>query len=334
MRAFQGMEWTLRDVATYATTLESYAASGTRLYGGLTQRHLDPERVQDTLFPGLTVLALGLAGLASAPPRFRAPALLASAAAVVFSLGPETALYRTLHENLVLVRGVRALSRFSLVPVLALSVLAGFALAGRWRLSLARARRLSRGVGQRAHPLRARAPDERGRALAGGKGGGGGRPAAGRARHGGDAGRRGPLPAAGERGLRLHAPALHAGHGAAGAAARRGGRAPAARGRCPARRGPHRHGLARGGALRRGADRGGPARGHGTGRDRREAGAHAVDGGGDRGRPGLTKGDVGGDLRAERGAVDRHAARGVLQRRKDLDGAARRRPASPTPRSR
>jgi hypothetical protein len=136
MRAFQGMEWTLRDVATYSTTLQSYAASGTRLYGGLTQRHIDPERVRDTLFPGLTVLVLGLAGLASTPRRFRAVALLASAAAVVFSLGPETAVYRALHESLVLVRGVRALSRFSLVPVLSLSVLAGFALAGRWRLSL------------------------------------------------------------------------------------------------------------------------------------------------------------------------------------------------------
>jgi hypothetical protein len=136
MRSFQGMEWTLRDVATYATTLQSYAASGTRLYGGLTQRHVDPERVQDTLFPGLTVLVLGLAGLASAPPRYRAVAVLASAAAVVFSLGPETALYRALHESLVLVRGVRALSRFSLVPVLSLCVLAGFALAGRWRLAL------------------------------------------------------------------------------------------------------------------------------------------------------------------------------------------------------
>ncbi len=35
-----------------------------------------------------------------------------------------------------LVRGVRALSRFSLVPVLALSVLAGFALARRFWLSI------------------------------------------------------------------------------------------------------------------------------------------------------------------------------------------------------
>ena len=31
----------------------------------LTQRHLDPERVQDALFPGLTLLVLGIAGLAA-----------------------------------------------------------------------------------------------------------------------------------------------------------------------------------------------------------------------------------------------------------------------------
>jgi len=136
MRAHQGVEFTLADIAIYATTLESYAASGTRLYGGLTQRHLDPERVRDALFPGVTLLVLGIAGLARAPRRYRVVALLASAAAIVFSLGPETAFYRFLHEHVVLVRGVRALSRFSLVPVLALSVLAGLALARRWRLSI------------------------------------------------------------------------------------------------------------------------------------------------------------------------------------------------------
>jgi hypothetical protein len=136
MRAHQGVEFTLADVAIYATTPESYAASGTRLYGRLTQRHLDPERVQDALFPGVTLLVLGIAGLARAPRRFRVVALAASAAAIVFSLGPETGLYRFLHEHVVLVRGVRALSRFSLVPVLALSVLAGLALARRGRLSL------------------------------------------------------------------------------------------------------------------------------------------------------------------------------------------------------
>src|SRR5262249_33003032 len=131
MRAFEGMEFTLPDVAAYAATPESYAASGTRLYGPLTQKHLDPSRVRDTLFPGLAILVAGLAGLASAPPRYRAVAVAASAAAIVFSLGPETASYRFLHEHVVLVRGVRALSRFSLLPVLALCVLAGFALGRR-----------------------------------------------------------------------------------------------------------------------------------------------------------------------------------------------------------
>jgi hypothetical protein len=136
MRAHQGVEFTLADVALYATTPESYAASGTRLLGPLTQRHLDPERVRDALFPGFTMLILGIAGLARAPRRFRAVAVAASAAAIVFSLGPETGVYRVLHENVVLVRGIRALSRFSLIPVLALSVLAGLALARRGRLSV------------------------------------------------------------------------------------------------------------------------------------------------------------------------------------------------------
>ncbi len=139
MRAFQGVEFTRATVAEYATTLESYAASGTRAYGGVTQRHLDPEEVQDTLFPGLVTLVLGLCGLAVAPRRYRAVIVAASAVAVVLSLGPATGLYRFLHDNVVLFRGVRALSRFSLIPVLGLSVLVGFALSGRrrWAVSFA-----------------------------------------------------------------------------------------------------------------------------------------------------------------------------------------------------
>jgi hypothetical protein len=134
MRAFQGQEFTLETVSSYAATLPSYVAAGTQLWGPLTQRLLDPTELRDTLFPGLAVLVLGILGLASAPPRYRAVAVVASAVAVVFSLGPETAFYRFLHEHLVLVRGVRALARFALVPTLALSVLAGIALAGRRRL--------------------------------------------------------------------------------------------------------------------------------------------------------------------------------------------------------
>jgi len=138
MRAFQGEEFTLETVSVYATSLSSYAASGTRLWGPVTERQLDPEQVRDVLFPGLTVIVLGIVGLAAAPRRFRAVAIAASAVAVVLSLGPETAAYRFLHEHLLLLRGVRALGRFAVVPLLALAVLSGLALAGRrWLWSLA-----------------------------------------------------------------------------------------------------------------------------------------------------------------------------------------------------
>jgi hypothetical protein len=138
MRAFEGQEFTLETVAVYATSLASYAASGTRLWGPVTERQLDPEQVRDVLFPGLTVIVLGLLGLAVAPRRFRAVALAASGVAVVVSLGPETAFYRILHEHVLLLHGVRALGRFAVVPLLALAVLSGLALAGRhWTWSVA-----------------------------------------------------------------------------------------------------------------------------------------------------------------------------------------------------
>jgi len=136
MREFQGMEFSLKDLEIYSTTPESYLASGTPLYGPLTHRLLDPDRVHDALFPGFLPLLLGLAGLAVAPRRYRAVAVAASAVAVLLSLGPATPVYRFLHEHVVLVRGIRALERFSLVPVLALAVLSALALSGRRRLAL------------------------------------------------------------------------------------------------------------------------------------------------------------------------------------------------------
>jgi hypothetical protein len=133
MRQFQGMEFDMAQVAAHASTLESYVASGTRLLGPITAQHVPPDRVQDTLFPGVTVLVLGLVGLVAAPKRLRVFAIVGTIVAIVVSLGPATPVYRLLHEHVVLVRGIRALSRFSLIPILSLSVLAGVALAGRRR---------------------------------------------------------------------------------------------------------------------------------------------------------------------------------------------------------
>lgn len=134
MRAFQGEEFTLATVANYATTPESYLAGAGPWYESLSRRQLDPDRVRDPLFPGVLPLLLGVAGLAVAPRRYAALALAGSLVAVTLSLGPETALYRWLHDNLLLFRGIRALARFALVPVLALSVLTGLALSGRGAL--------------------------------------------------------------------------------------------------------------------------------------------------------------------------------------------------------
>jgi hypothetical protein len=136
MRSFEGVEFTLSDVAKFATTPESYAASASVLYRGLTERHLDPVRVRDTLFPGLVPLLLGLSGLAVAPRRYKVVALFVSLVAVLVSLGPETALYRALHEHFILFRGIRALGRFAIVPSLSLAVLSGLSLSGRSRTTV------------------------------------------------------------------------------------------------------------------------------------------------------------------------------------------------------
>jgi hypothetical protein len=136
MRAFQGEEFTLDYVAGFAATPESYAASAAPLYAAISRRELDPERVRAPLFPGLVTLALGLVGLARAPRRVAVVALAVSGVAILLSLGPATAFYRLLHENLVLVRGMRALTRLSILPVLALCTLAGCAVAGRRRLAV------------------------------------------------------------------------------------------------------------------------------------------------------------------------------------------------------
>ncbi len=131
MRTFQQVEFDLETLRIYATTPESWIASSATPWFELTRRHLDPATVRDPLFPGAVLLILGLAGLAAAPRRYRAWALAASALAFLISLGPATGIFSFFHEHLVLLRGIRNVARFSVLPFLALSVLAGFALAGR-----------------------------------------------------------------------------------------------------------------------------------------------------------------------------------------------------------
>jgi hypothetical protein len=167
VRAEQGGEWSLADVELHAATADSYLASASWLYEPISRRHLDPEHRGGPLFPGLVPLGLGIAGLARVSRRHRAAALAIAGAGLLLSLGPETAVYRALHDNVVLVRGIRALGRFSLLPVLALCALSGCALAGRRR---AAALALLLGLAEAAAPLSLGAwsgPGEASRWLAG-----------------------------------------------------------------------------------------------------------------------------------------------------------------------
>lgn len=133
MREFQGQEFDLATLRAASATPESWAASGAWPYFELTRRHLDPARVREPLFPGLVLLVAGLAGLAAAPRRYKTAFVALSAAAVVLSLGPATPIYLWLHEHVILFRGIRALSRFAVLPLLGLCVLTGLAVAGRRR---------------------------------------------------------------------------------------------------------------------------------------------------------------------------------------------------------
>jgi hypothetical protein len=133
-----GIEWDLPGIGSLSATPESYLASSSRLYRPLTESMVDEESRRDYLFPGLTLPLLALVGLGVLVARkggFSRPwattlcYLLIMSAGFLVSLGPLTPVYSFLHEHIIFFRGLRALSRFALLPLLGLSVLAAYALA-------------------------------------------------------------------------------------------------------------------------------------------------------------------------------------------------------------
>jgi hypothetical protein len=129
-----GVEWDLPGVGSLSATPASYLASSSHLYRPLSEHLWRDAPPRDYLFPGLTLLLLGAVGMVLlARERDRRPLLLCYAAILVvgflISLGPGTDLYSFLYRHVVFFRGLRALSRFFLLPLLALSVFSAVALA-------------------------------------------------------------------------------------------------------------------------------------------------------------------------------------------------------------
>ncbi len=129
-----GVEWDLPGVGSLSATPSSYLASSSHLYRSLSEHLLRDQPPTDYLFPGVGLSALALAGavvLAMTPGRRRI--LLCYSLVLVLgfliSLGPKTPLYPFLYEHLVFFRGLRALTRFGLLPLLSMTCFAAAALS-------------------------------------------------------------------------------------------------------------------------------------------------------------------------------------------------------------
>jgi hypothetical protein len=146
-----GIEWDLPGVGSLSATPSSYLSSSSHLYRGLAESLWSGEPPTDYLFPGFTVSLLALAGivvLARTPGRRQALAgyLLILALGFLLSLGPRTAIYAFLYEHVVFFRGLRALTRFGLLPLLSMTVLAAAALSRLFERGLARPKLAAAGV--------------------------------------------------------------------------------------------------------------------------------------------------------------------------------------------
>ena len=129
-----GVEWDLPGVGSLSATPSSYLASSSHLYRALSEHLWRDQPPTDYLFPGVSVSVLALAGvvaLARTPGR-RQTLLCYSLILILgllISLGPRTPFYPFLYEHVIFFRGLRALTRFGLLPLLSMTVLAAAALA-------------------------------------------------------------------------------------------------------------------------------------------------------------------------------------------------------------
>jgi hypothetical protein len=136
-----GLERTLADAAQYSATWRDYLATGGRLHHALWSHRFLPG--SDALFPGLTVLALAAVACVDRrrhPGRMRMLVGI-GLAGVVLSLGPALPFYEWLFELLPPLRATRVASRWGVLWLTALAVLAGLgtaALRTRVRSSVAR----------------------------------------------------------------------------------------------------------------------------------------------------------------------------------------------------
>ncbi len=133
MQQASGFARTVGETRQWSAHLSSWVASAAWAHRWLVP-YLPPWG--EVMYPGSVAIVFGVAGaivLGRTAGTRRSPHLWFYGAVVVFmtwaSFGPDAGLYRVLHQAVPLFAWLRAPSRFGLLVVLALAVLAGFAVA-------------------------------------------------------------------------------------------------------------------------------------------------------------------------------------------------------------
>jgi len=126
----QGMSRPVSEVARYSASWQDYLTTGGRLhYAAWSHRFYEG---RTALFPGLAATALTAAafayGVAWRDRRARMAAAI-GAVGLAFSFGPGLPGYAWLHEHITLLGGIRNAARWGWLLLLAVAVLAGFAVA-------------------------------------------------------------------------------------------------------------------------------------------------------------------------------------------------------------
>lgn len=134
----QGLTRSVDEVRLYSGVWQNFLATGARLH---FETWADPfyRAANAAAFPGVLPLVLAVVALASGVAVRDARArmwLLIGIAGAALSFGPALPGYTLLYEWLPVLKGIRAVARFALLPLLAVGVLAAFGLAAlraRWR---------------------------------------------------------------------------------------------------------------------------------------------------------------------------------------------------------
>ncbi len=137
VRERHGFERSLDLVAQMSANAAAYMATPSTVHAGWARDVYATMSPRDSLFPGIAASALAIVGLALWRGRLRDPrvrvALGITVAGLVLSFGPSTPIYTAFYSTVPFASGVRAASRFGVLWLTGIALLAAFGVAATGR---------------------------------------------------------------------------------------------------------------------------------------------------------------------------------------------------------